>query len=103
MKKHVPLIVLWTQLALIGYGQEVLTPNTLTAEFNSEKRIISLSWEASSSEVAGYNLFLKQSNSNSFFLWGKAGLISGTNYEFEVISRDGTILKFKVCAVQNFP
>ena len=103
MKKHLHILILLSLLPLFGQGQEVLKPNNLSAEYNPEKRIIHLSWESSQSKVAGYNLFVKQGDEDSFFLWGKASLISGTKYDYEVLSRDGVSLEFKVCGVQNFP
>jgi len=103
MKKLLHLLVILILLPLFGQGQEVLKPNSLSADYNPEKRIIHLSWEASQSKVAGYNLFVKQGKGSSFFLWGKASLISGTKYDYEVVSRDGVSVEFKVCGVQNFP
>ena len=103
MIKRSFLIVQFTMSVLSLHAQQVFTPNNLIAVFDDEKRVIHLSWDPSQSKVAGYNLFVNHGNGDSFYLWGKAGLIYETSFDYPVFSKDGATFEFKVCSVQNFP
>ncbi|MEN8251066.1 MAG: fibronectin type III domain-containing protein [Bacteroidota bacterium] len=103
MMKAIRLIFSLTLAPFIVLAQQIGAPTNLLAELDSTNKVINLSWDASVDKVAGYNLLVKKTDSKHFLLWGKAGLISETNYTFQVTEKMGVTYSFKVCAVQNFP
>lgn len=103
MKNLLIMIYVLGFLPLNSFSQIVGIPGKLLAEFDKEERDIELSWNPADSTVAGYNLFVKTGSQDEFYLWGKAGLIYQTKYDYKILSQAGAHYEFKVCAVQNFP
>ena len=98
---------LQVSIALLLYfsanAQKPGSPANLKAEINEDGGNIHLVWDKPAEKVAGYNLFVKSGDQEDFLLWGKAGLIFNSAYDFSVVSQYGMLYEFKVCAVQNFP
>ena len=84
-------------------AQKPSSPANLKAAINEDGGNIHLAWDKPAEKVAGYNLFVKSGNQEDFLLWGKAGLIFKSAYDFSIMSQYGMFYEFKVCAVQNFP
>lgn len=98
-----PLVYFVLLLSFSANSQELSAPSKLKAEIDEDGGNIHLIWDKPEEKVAGYNLFVKSGNQEDFLLWGKAGLIFNSSYDFSVMSQYGVFYEFKVCAVQNFP
>ena len=97
------MICVYAFLPLTSFSQILNSPTGLVVEFDNEERIVRLTWDYADSTVAGYNLFVKTGSQDKYYLWGKAGLIYQTKYDYKILSQIGQHYEFKVCAVQNFP
>jgi hypothetical protein len=95
------LILVW--LPYFAVAQPVGVPTNLRALLNQESNLIHLTWDLPDINVAGYNLFVKTSSQANFYLLGKAGLIFGTAYDYQIVNKTGDFYEFKICAVNNFP
>ena len=97
------MIWVYAFLPLNSFSQILDSPAGFVGEFDNEERVVRLTWDYADSTVAGYNLFVKTGSQDKYYLWGKAGLIYQTKYDYKILSQTGQHYEFKVCAVQNFP